>query len=219
MGIELTSEEATLRDAIAKRVEELRKAFSESRHGADIREKITETGALGHRLHLLLKKRNLEPKHHAYMIQNRGMKPDAPEFYAHFHPLEDLLAFVDNPHANDDPIDSTLGEEFSFRVYSRRWDHEDTYTIRRTADGWDVSYMAISGPCDRGGQPVLYRNFDQDSIQYPEGLPGWMEWLWDQAATKGLTRDEVQEGLQDLANWVSNTEKNSPHGHVWDGYS
>jgi hypothetical protein len=61
-------------------------------------------------------------------------------------------------------------------------------------------------------------NFRQDSIQYPVGLEGWMEWLWNQASEKGLTQPQVQAALQELADWVSHTEQNVPSGGVWKGY-
>jgi hypothetical protein len=152
------------------------------------------------------------------MVKNRELQPDAPEFYMHFHPLEDLLKFLEDEHANDDPVDQTIGCEFSFGVYSRRWGRDDTYRLTRTADGWAIRHMAIGGPCDRGGDPFLFQNFRQDAIQYPEGLDGWMEWLWNQASERGLTAAQVQEGLQQIADWVSNTERNAPSGGIWEGY-
>ena len=45
-----------------------------------------------HDLHMLLKDRGLEPKHHNYMLKNRGVDPDDVEFYNHIHSVEDLLA-------------------------------------------------------------------------------------------------------------------------------
>lgn len=158
-------------------------------------------------LHKLVK-----PKHHKYMLANRGVSPEDPAFYDHIHPVEDLLKFIEDPHANDDPEDQTIGHEFTFRVYSRRWGHDDQYRVRRTATGWDVHHIAIGGSCDKQGKPFLFMNFDQDSINYPEELPGYFEWLWMQAAEQGLTHDEVQSGLDQLAAWVSNCERQSPAG-------
>jgi hypothetical protein len=152
------------------------------------------------------------------MIENREMQPDNPDFYLHFHPLQDLLKFLEDEHANDDPEDQTIGTEFNFRVFSRRWGHDDTYKVTRTKDGWNIYHAAIGGPCDKGGQPFLFKNFHQDSIQYPAKLDGWMEWLWNQAAEKGLTAEQVQAALQELADWVSQTEKSAPSSDVWEGY-
>ena len=218
MSIQLQPPEVTLRDEIAERMDKARKAFADMRIGEDVRKTILEAGELSHKLHMLLKARGSEPKHHAYMIKNRELQPDDPEFYMHFHPIEDLLKFLDNEHANDDPVDQTIGSKFTFRVFSRRWGHDDNYKFKRTEDGWDISHIAIGGPCDKGGRPFLFENLRQDSINHPEALDGWMEWLWTQAETKGLSAEQVQAALQQLADWVSQTEKNAPNGGVWEGY-
>ena len=152
------------------------------------------------------------------MIKNRGVQPDDPEFYLHFHPIEDLLRFLQNEEANDDPIDQTIGADFTFRLFSRRWGHEDEYKISRTADGWAVTHIMVGGECDKGGRPFLFENLQHDFIQYPEGLDGWLEWLWNRAADQGLTSEQVQTGLQQLADWVSETERHSPNGGIWEGY-
>lgn len=218
MSIQLQPEEATLRTEIIERMEKARKAFAGGRIGEEVQKAIHEAGERSHRLHMLLRARQNEPKHHAYMIKNRELQPDAPEFYMHFHPIEDLLKFLDDEHANDDPVDQTIGSKFTFRVYSKRWGHDDNYTVKRTESGWEISHIAIGGPCDKGGRPFLFENLRQDSINHPEGLDGWMEWLWRQAETRGLTVEQVQAALQELADWVSQTEKNAPIGGVWKGY-
>lgn len=218
MRIELTPDEATLRTEIAELMDRASKAFDDGRSSEDAVKLIEDAGERSHRLHMLLKNRSKEPRHHAYMIENREMQPDNPDFYLHFHPIQDLLKFLDDEHANDDPEDQTIDTEFSFRVYSRRWGNEDTYKVTRTKDGWDISNLAIGGPCDKGGQPFLFRNFRQDSIQYPARLDGWLEWLWNQAAEKGLTKEQVQAAIQELADWVSQTEQSAPDGGLWEGY-
>jgi len=162
-------------------------------------------------LHKLVK-----PKHHKYMLVNRDVSPDDPEFYNHIHPIQDLLAFLKDPHANDDPEDQTIDHKFSFRVYSRRWGHDDTYEVKRTSKGWEIRYDVV-GLCNKKGQPFLFENLDHDGINYPEELPGYMEWLWDQAKEQGLSHEQVQEALEQLFNWVSLCEKNTPKG-VWEGF-
>lgn len=218
MSIALTPDEQKLRVQIEERVGKVRLALENYGDEAEMGGWIQEAGELAHTLHLSLKKRGREPRHHQYMIRNRDRQPDDPDFYMHFHPLEDLLKFLDDEHANDDPEDQTIDADFTFRVYSRRWGREDTYKVRRTADGWTVRHNVIGGPCDKGGRPFLFHNFRQDSIQYPEGVDEWLERLWNRAAEKGLTKEQVQLALQQLADWVTNTEKNAPAGGVWEGY-
>jgi hypothetical protein len=218
MSIQLSENEQTLRAEIQERMDKARQAIHDGAVGDDVADWILEAGQRAHQLHMLLKQRGHEPRHHGYMIKNRELQPDDPEFYMHFHPIEDLLKFLDNEHANDDPVDQTIGADFTFKVFSSRWGHDDTYQVKRTKDGWIITHIAIGGKCDKGGRQSLFANFRQDSIHYPEGFDGWMEWLWDQAASKGLTQQQVQAALQQLADWVSNTEKNRPTGGVWEGY-
>lgn len=218
MKIELTQEEEVLREEITSIVDEMREAFEKSTYAENYEQKLVNAGRKAHELHMMLKARDHEPRHHAYMMKNRGMTSDDPEFYVHFHPLEDLLRFLDDPHANDDPEDVTIGNEFTFRVYTRRWGHDDTYRLTRTETGWKVDHKMIGGPCDKGGRPTLYMNFQQDSVQYPSDLGGRLEWLWRRAAKDGLSHEEVQTALQQLADWVSSVERTAPSTGLWEGY-
>lgn len=167
------------------------------------------------RLHNSLKQRGFEPKHHAYMVENRGTQPDDPEFYFHLHPIEDLVKFTYNPHANDDPVDQTIDQDFEFRVYTRRWGHNDIYKIKRTASGWFVKADIYSGPCDKACAPVLYELLRHDNVVYPQDVGEWFEWLWEQAKARGLSRDAVQQGLDDIAGWIKLTEESAPDAGIW----
>ena len=218
MSIQLLPDEQTLRTEIEERVTKARDVFEQGRIDDEVGDWIMEAGERAHRLHVALKNRGHEPRHHGYMIRNRALQPDDPEFYMHFHPLEDLLKFLNDEHANDDPVDQTIGSKFTFRVYSNRWGHEDTYRVQRTADGWTISYLTIGGPCDKGGRPFLFENFRQDTIHFPDGLDLRLEWLWNQASERGLSVEQVQDGLQQLADWVSTTERNVPSDGIWEGY-
>ena len=218
MKIQLNEEEKVIHAKIVNHVENLRRAFAEGQIGEPVRNEILEAGKLAHELHMKLKKRKLEPKHHAYMVKNRGMSTSKPDFYMHFHPIEDLLKFLEDSTANDDPVDQTIGADFEFKVFSRRWNHDDVYRVKRTKTGWHVDHLAIGGQCDASGRPFLFQNFDQDSISYPSGLELRMEWLWQQAAERGLPKQEVQHALQQLADWVSETEKAAPFSGVWEGF-
>ena len=101
----------------------------------------------------------------------------------------------------------------------RRWGHDDTYRLKRTEAGWSIRFISIGGPCDRGGRPYLYENLQHDSIAFPDNLPWWFEWLWDQARTQGLTAEAVQGALDQLAAWLRSIEENAPREGVWSGFS
>ncbi len=113
--------------------------------------------------------------------------------------------------------DQTIGKTFKFRVYSRRWGHDDTYSVTRTATGWHVSHMSIEGDCDKKGNHALFASFNQDLISYPQDVGDLMEHLWDDAAQKNLTAEGVQNALQAVADWVSNCERAFPNTPPFDG--
>jgi hypothetical protein len=168
---------------------------------------INEMGGLCHRLHMQL---NPKPKHHKYMIENRGMQPEDPNFYYHVHTIEDLLKYLEDPHANDDPEDITLNQKFEFKVYTRRWGHYDLYHVTRNKDGWFISHLSHNGQGGKNAEPVLSYILRHDSVSYPQNLPSIMEDIWIRAEDEGLTKEQVQEMLNQVAEWVSIVEKNYP---------
>ena len=165
-----------------------------------------------HKLHMSLENRGVIVKHHDYMLQNRGCAPEKVEFYRHIHPVEDLLDFIDDDEANDDPIDSTIGGEFKLDIYTRRWGHKDCYTIKRTESGWHISFLSYSGDCTKDGYPILYAALDHDGVCYPKQTNLFLEWLWDKAHEDGLTKEQVQEALNNIGQWISDCEKSAPKG-------
>ncbi len=106
--------------------------------------------------------------------------------------------------------------KFSFTVYSRRWGYTDTYCIEHNSVGWHVSHMALNGQCTPDGTPYLYGNFEQGLINYPSGFAGMLTNLWDLIDCGAITQTFAQSRIQQLADWVSNTEKNTPK---WPGYN
>lgn len=213
-ALQLTDDERQWRDDL------LRRADGFLSIGRDMRPK--ELGALRDlaiRLHQSLKAHGHEPRHHAYMVHNRGVQPDHPDFYLHIHPIRDLIEFTMNPRANDDPEDQTLGHDFELPIFSRRWKHEDPYRLTRTKSGWDLGTLSVarSGKCDKSARPHFFVSLEHDSVQYPVGTGDWFQWLWDRASQKGLSHDDVQQALNDIARWINETERHAPCTGVWEG--
>ncbi len=100
----------------------------------------------------------------------------------------------------------------TFEVFSNRWGHTDHYRIERTPTGWSVSHISINGESDKSGKPFLYSNFEQDSINWPSGLPDAMETLWEHAQQQALSDEQLQPYLAELAEWVSTCERARPGG-------
>jgi hypothetical protein len=97
-------------------------------------------------------------------------------------------------------------------VFSRRWDHNDKYDIKKTPDGWYIQHLGISGLCDKSGSPFLFRNLEQDSINYPKSIGNYLKWLWDESTTQELGDDEIQNELNRISEWIQIVEKASPQG-------
>ena len=176
-------------------------------------ERIAQNAKLCLELHRILKANGHPPVHSKYMLANRRVATsESIEFYNHIHPQQDLIAFIDDPLANvrnTNKPDVTMGKTFCFNVYSRRWGHDDRYQIRRIAEGWYIEHIGINGECDHEGNPYLYDNFRQDYISYPADICHYMSSIWTRA-DEGASFDEIQEMLDKIAKWISDTEKSSP---------
>ena len=205
-NIELTESEEKIKKEIS---DFLKKAEENKYHYKDIDKDIDKFGAKAHELHMSLKKHGYPPKHFQYMIENRGMKPDNVDFYKHIYPMQDLLRFIDDRNSIKDPVDKTMNKDFRFKVYSKRWGHEDTYTITRVKEGWKIQHISINGISNREGEPFLFKNLEQDSISYPSTLGSLLEQLW-KLGENGISENEMQAKLNEISNWVIETEKNEP---------
>ncbi len=103
-----------------------------------------------------------------------------------------------------------MNEEFEFKVYSQRWGHYDTYKLTRIETGWYIEHITIKGDCDPEGKPYLIKNFEQDSISYPSGLPSMLGSIWRHADEENLKREQIQEKINELTEWISLCEKKKP---------
>lgn len=206
----LNNEQQKIREIIEENLKLLRDDLSKNEIKWSEKEKIYSIMARSaHELHMSL---DPKPKHHRYMIENRGMEATDQEFYHHIHPVEDLLKYLDDTEANNDPEDQTLDQEFKLEVYSRRWGHKDRYHIIRNKEGWYISFNCHRGNCDKAGNPTLYKILEHDFINYPHDLGGYIEFLWNQANENGLSYDEVQQALDIIGEWISNCEISTPDG-------
>ena len=102
----------------------------------------------------------------------------------------------------------TLNKEMKFYVYTRRWGHEDCYRIKRTDTGWYCEFMTIDSNCGKDGKGGLQNNLNHDCIFYPkEGIEYAMLKLWDEANQGVLDMELLSERLQQVAEWISISEK------------
>ncbi len=101
------------------------------------------------------------------------------------------------------------------KYYTRRREHENYCEIEKTSDGWAINASGLtteSGESDSYGKPSLFAILNHDSVNYPEELGGYMDYLWRQSEEKSMDNDEIQDHLNMLGEWISIVEKNSPTG-------
>lgn len=214
--LELTGDEISLRDGLAELLSEIESKLLHA--SLETRESTFLTMAeKAYELHASLKNRGHEPQHTRGMLENRkwsdNAEPGTTEFYCHIHPVEDLLNWIDNPWESVDPVDCTMGDKFEIEVHSNRWNHKDIYSLKRTQTGWDVSGLRGTVASDRGGNPGVFELLEHDFIDYPHRLEERLESLWLNARDKGLSHEQVQEGLVALAEWINLVERNKPAKH------
>lgn len=182
--------------------------------GARLERAFEEMSDAAHRLHMSL---NPKPKHSRKMIENRGMDPSNSNFYCHIHPVEDLLAYLDDIHANDDLEDQTIDKEFRLKIYSTKAEDYLEYKLIRTENGWSFSSSCWEGECDKDGHPFLFKALRRDAIKYPNRLDLYLGWVWDSAQDKCLSENDLQRALDELGEWISLCEKNAPRSSFWEG--
>jgi hypothetical protein len=219
-ALKLNKKQQALYESVKRCMEQLQAHYRDPKNlsSSDFKEVYAEMASKAHKLHKLLKADGKEPKHHKYMLENRGVSVDDEEFYNHLHPVEDLIAFVNDPDVNNDPEDSTIGARFNFRVYTRRWGHYDNYSIVRNDSGWIVSFMpsAPNVNSDKKGIPGLFDALDHDSVCYPQHIDDFFEWIWEKAAD-GADKATVQDALDKIADWISICEKSTPSDGILEG--
>ena len=206
MKVQLTAAQERLKQMIEENL--LIARDWQNRDQSEIATAFEKMKSAAHQLHMQLQPR---PKHHRYMINNRGMSPEDPEFYNHIHPVEDLLKYLLDTSANDDPIDHTMGDTFDFRLYTNRWGHYDLYELKRTENGWYVNHLSYKGEDNLDEEmKVLYDAMKHDSISFPRNVDSYLTSIWMRAQDEGLTHEQVQEMLNQVAEWISQTEKSAP---------
>ncbi|MCB5543043.1 hypothetical protein LIP56_03040 [Anaerostipes hadrus] len=162
------------------------------------------------------------PIFNKYLIYNRERDPELEtiEFYEDPDCLNALLKEVKNQGiVLSNKSDNTLNKKITFKVYTRRWGHENTYSIKRTVNGWYCKYIAIRGECKKNGEGGLFMNLDHDSVFYPkEGVAYAMEKLWEDADDEVIDFDELAKRIQQIADWISAVEKSMGEQPEWVGY-
>lgn len=146
-----------------------------------------------------------------WLMINSGQIPEENivDFYDHYHMLSAIMRDIQGDSEKmTRQGDKTLNQELTFSIFTRRHHCYDRNRICRTVDGWFVRYISINGSCEKDGSGALIANLEHDCVFYPEdGFKHAMTELWNQAEEGELEIEQLQERLQQVADWISVVER------------
>jgi len=148
------------------------------------------------------------PEFEEYLYVNSGQFPTNKEFFNHIHILEDLYNNLKNPKPYLKKGDENLNKKIDFKIYTRRWGHEDFYSIERTKDGWKVYGFSIFNT-NKKAQDLIKQILEHDGVIYPYNLENIFEDLWEKA-DEDMDFNSLKRCIINLFEWVSNIEYNTP---------
>ena len=106
--------------------------------------------------------------------------------------------------------------DFKLTYYTRRWKHNTTLTVTKTATGWHISHMAINGETDREGSPILEQNLYQDDVSFPHDVGGFLGFIWGQLNSGVIDVEKAQEMIEEVGDWITSCETSQPNWHPWN---
>lgn len=211
--LKLEGDECSLHEELKKIYEQIIKALQTPSDSKDPKSLLNQAGETAHQLHTKLTDRDEEPPHQPYMIRNRGMSSDHPDFYKHLHPIEDLLSWIEAPNSIEISKDTTIDQEFTFTIEKTWRDGPLNIKLKRTPSGWEVSSLGYPVTrTNRGGVPYFYYILDQEKVSYPADLKYNLEGVWKNGAN-GSSFEELQEEVSALDKWVSGVDASNPCKH------
>lgn len=206
--IHLTAEQETMKHTLHLQLETVMHMARNYNTGEEYDNAFSNMGDTAYRLALSLE----TPPTFTQSVLNgaEDLTPNDRDFYNHVHVVEDLLNYLEDNEANNPPVDRTLGASFQMRVHTNRWEHEDTYHLIRNSEGWYISHNTYNARADIEARPTLNRILEHDLVSYPYNLNEYMSRTWHYGAN-GATREQIQEQLNAIAEWISITERNKPY--------
>ena len=194
----LTPSEKLLFDELSDGVSSLRESGYK-----DPAEALIELAPKARELHMSLKIHGHEPAYHGFILKNRGVPAEELSFFEHIHPIEDLLSFIKNPEDNDEQDILSPKTRFSFPLYVGSKRRYIDYRLICTQTCW----MVYINDDKQGELPHV---LSSENISYPVTAAEMLEEI-RKAAVSGATKQEIQNALGEIADWISTSEKSMPN--------
>lgn len=156
----------------------------------------------------------LLPIYSEQIIENIGFIPEEniDDYYNNYHAIQDIYFAVKGKGIDYKSVggDNNLNKEFNVNIYSSRWGHDDNYIIKRTVDGWYLTFLMNSGDFDKDGQGAFFDSLEHDSIFFPkEAVSYALEILWNEADNTNMDIDEIKYKFNQIVKWINEVEKAS----------
>lgn len=117
-----------------------------------------------------------------------------------------------------------------FDIYSPRWGHSDQYHVDFTPQGIKIQANTFHANCtfpagsdpvwsgynDKTGNPLM-NIFRNDSIYVSDVIIMALESAWEKWNDNTTNLTELQDGLDELFSWVSDTAQAKPSTNIWRG--
>ncbi|KRC30701.1 hypothetical protein [Acidovorax sp. Root217] len=106
--------------------------------------------------------------------------------------------------------------DLKLTYYTNRWQSTTTLRLEATATGWIFQAPAHRGETNSEGHPHLLGNLNQDNVSFPHGIDGHLSHLWDLIKAGEIDHGRAQEMLNELGQWISDTEQARPRWRGWN---
>lgn len=216
--IELTEDESR----IFNKLKECSRILSDNENFQQDREKHFALwkvgGVLSYDLYKRLTEKGVEVKFNKHCLRNRTHTipdgPSSPEFHEHIDVIQGMVSFIEFKHAHDEIGDVTLGIECRLDIYCKRrsspgFIYKTPAFIKRTSNGWWVSYFEINKETDKKCSDLL-KHIESQAICLPNDIGLAFDYLWEQAA-EGLEISDFKNKLKEISNWIEATEYSRPN--------
>ena len=110
-------------------------------------------------------------------------------------------------------------------IYSPRWGHDDTYSVRLEMDSMEISMNARKAKAkwierldpEWSGDQIenIMRN---DRIYPPGNIRNLFEHVWEEWRSEEITDEEAEAELKELANWLNTITRSKPDTEFWNQY-
>ena len=153
------------------------------------------------------------------------------ELYRDIKTLENTMNVIES---YDDDADLLLYTIYTvetimtlnFDIFSPKLGHSDTYeflfeetmlTISTSHSGKKVTCTFIeNSDATWSGDESIEHIFTSSSIIYPENIRGLFEYLWLSLKTEKIDKNQAEEELASLINWINAMTRTRPSSEFWN---